>query len=253
MGRGVALESAGLISEAGEGLSPRSHNFYVTCVTVEGRGWEKGPAGRRRGALHRSAPAPGGAGAPEAAPGSAPLVLRVARLVRPGRHRGADSAHGRWPAAARPHGTARTFSAGRPRAPPGPAVLSGDRAAVPCRPVTFRSEVPRRTARSARLIAPVSHAWFSSGPPLAGTDTRTNETTPAVVTRRRGGDGPELRCDRGTAPATSSRGPCPACPARPGSGRGSPSRGRGSPVGRRRRSGPPGRRRRPPSAPGPGR
>ncbi|GAA1423953.1 hypothetical protein GCM10009601_27980 [Streptomyces thermospinosisporus] len=64
--------------------------------------------------------------------------------------------------------------AGRPRASPEPAVLLGDRSAVPCRPVTSRSEVPRRTARSARLIAPASHAWFFRARPwLARTPVPT--------------------------------------------------------------------------------
>ncbi|PKV87365.1 hypothetical protein BX283_4964 [Streptomyces sp. TLI_146] len=49
-----------------------------------------------------------------------------------------------------------------------------------------------------------------------------------------------IRSGPGTAPASSSRARCRACPARRGSGRGPPSRGSGSPGAHRRRSGTPG-------------
>jgi len=74
---------------------------------------------------------------------------------------------------------AGTCPAGRPRASPEPAVLLGDRAAVPCRPVTSWSEVPRRTAWSVRLIAPASHAWFCRARPwLARTPPPTKRCAP---------------------------------------------------------------------------
>ncbi len=126
------------------------------------------------------------------------------------------------------------FSADRPRASPEPAVSWVTGLLSPAVRPLPRSEVPRRTARSARLIAPESHAWFFSGPPLAGTDTGTNDAPPGTVTRRTGECGPELRCDRGTVRAGSCRGRSPACPAPPCSARGSPSRGRGSRAALRR-------------------
>lgn len=135
------------------------------------------------------------------------------------------------------------FSAGRPRASPRPTVLLGDRAAVPCRPVTCPERGPtahgtiRTPHRSSepRVVLP--------GPPLAGTDTGTNDTARGVVTRRTGERTPELttpepapdlRRGPGTVRAESSPTTCRACRGHPCSGRGPPSRGRGSPAGRRK-------------------
>ena len=134
----------------------------------------------------------------------------------------------------------------RPRSRP----LWGDRAAVPCRPVTCAGarshDVP-----SVRHTPQRSHAWFSfqARPWLARTPVPTKPARPSV-TRRTGESGPELRCARppgravrprapvrrglGTARAVSSPAPSPACRARPGSGRGPPSRATGSPVARPR-------------------
>ncbi len=116
---------------------------------------------------------------------------------------------------------------------PEPAVLLGDRAAVPCRPVTSleRGPTTHGTIRASHRSS--EPRVVLSGPRLADTDTGTNEAVRAPVTRRTGERRPELRCDRGTAPAASSPAPCPACPGPGGSGRGSPSRARGSRAGRR--------------------
>ncbi|MBM7437125.1 hypothetical protein JOC24_000500 [Streptomyces sp. HB132] len=77
---------------------------------------------------------------------------------------------------------------------------------------------------------------FPPLPPLAGADTGTNEAVRDPVTRRTGETRPERGCGRtafpyvapgrfpyvtpgrGTAPAASWRGPCPACPGRRCSG-----------------------------------
>ncbi len=126
------------------------------------------------------------------------------------------------------------FSAGRPRASPEPTVLLNDRAAVPCRPVTFLERGPTTHGTIRTPHRSSEPRVVLSGPPLAGTDTGTNEAVRGPVTRRTGECRPELRYDHGTARAGSCRGTSPACPAPPGSGRGSPSRGRGSPGARRR-------------------
>lgn len=145
---------------------------------------------------------------------------------------------------------------GRPRASPGVPGADrpwGDRAAVPCRPVTgagARShDVP-----AVRHTPQRSHAWFFlPGPPLAGTDIGTNEAPVRAVTRRTGEDAPELRSvpgclcrlghglrsGPGRARAASSRAPFPAFRARRGNGREPPFRATDSPGGRRRRPGPP--------------
>lgn len=130
------------------------------------------------------------------------------------------------------------------------------------------NEVPRRT--SVRLIVPAeprvvlrARPWLTRTPgptkPAAGRSravrvrghayvrapdvrrTRVSYADPARPqhprTRPREA---VLRCGPGRAPGASSRGRCPACRARPCSGRGRPSRGTGSRGGLRRRSGPPG-------------
>lgn len=97
-----------------------------------------------------------------------------------------------------------------------------------------RSEVPRRTARSVRLIAPGEPRVVLPGPPLAGTDIGTNEAVRVPVTRRTGERAAELRCDHGRVRGGSWRGGCRACRGPAGSDRGSPSRGTGSRDGRRR-------------------
>lgn len=139
----------------------------------------------------------------------------------------------------------RVISAGRPRASPEPTVLLGDRAAVPCRPVTCpeRGPTTHGTIRTSHRSG--EPRVVLSGPPLAGTDTGSNEAAGAAVTRRTGENhayvcAGNVRSCPGTAPAASSPGWCPAGPGRPGSGRGSPSRGTGSRAARRRRSVPAG-------------
>jgi hypothetical protein len=67
------------------------------------------------------------------------------------------------------------LSAGRPRASPEPSVLLGDRAAVPCRPVTSleRGPTTHGTIRTSHRSS--EPRVVLSGPPLAGTDNETNE------------------------------------------------------------------------------
>jgi hypothetical protein len=104
-------------------------------------------------------------------------------------------------------------SAGRPRASPRPAVLLGDRAAVPCRPVTFPERGPTTHGTIRTPHRSSEPRVVLTGPPLAGADTGTNDTVLGAVTRRTGERPPELRCDPGTAPGASWRGTYPACPA----------------------------------------
>lgn len=68
-------------------------------------------------------------------------------------------------------------SAGRPRASPEPAVYPGDRAAVPCRPVTSleRGPTTRGTIRTPHRSR--DPRVVLSGPPLAGADTGTTRRT----------------------------------------------------------------------------
>lgn len=105
------------------------------------------------------------------------------------------------------------ISAGRPRASPRPAVPLGDRAAVPCRPVTFpeRGPTTHGTIRTSHRSS--EPRVVLTGPPLAGADTGTNDTGRGTVTRRTGERPPELRCDPGTIPGASWRVTYPACPA----------------------------------------
>lgn len=81
------------------------------------------------------------------------------------------------------------------------------------------SEVPRRTGRSVRHIAPASHAWFFRAAPgwhghryqrrgRRGVTLRTGESGCVRLSPERG-----FRSDRGTAPEASSPARCPACPA----------------------------------------
>lgn len=116
-------------------------------------------------------------------------------------------------------------SAGRPRASPGPTVLLGDRAAVPCRPVTTLERGPTTHGTFRTSHRPSEPRVVLSGPPLAGTDTTTNEAVRGPVTRRTGESGPELRYDPGTVRAASSRARYRACRARRCSGGGSRSPG----------------------------
>ncbi|CAM5383114.1 hypothetical protein SHIRM173S_09280 [Streptomyces hirsutus] len=86
----------------------------------------------------------------------------------------------------------RTCPDGRPRASPEPAVLLGDRAAVPCRPVTRpeRGPTTHGTIRTSHRSG--EPRVVLSGPPLADTDTGTNGAIPVPVTRRTG----EKKCVR---------------------------------------------------------
>ncbi len=248
-----------------------ARDLCVTRVTSEAGGCGQGPRARDSG---RGGTGPLGVGTgirAAAVPSGAAPGGRAAWERRATGTAGAGGIGRDRPVAAGP---------GRPRDRP---PFLRDRAAVPCCPVTSAGarshDVPE-----VRHTPQRSHAWFLTGPPLAGTDTRTNEAGPEPVTRRTGESGPELRCGhpltcgalarprrrragrgapdrtrgagsdagrsrgipgalrcaRGTAPALSWPAPCPACPARPGSGRGPPSRAPGSPGGRPRRSGPPG-------------
>ncbi|MGX1271862.1 hypothetical protein RKD18_005056 [Streptomyces phaeoluteigriseus] len=67
------------------------------------------------------------------------------------------------------------FPAGRPRASPRPAVLLGDRAAVPCRPVTSLERGPTAHGTIRTPHRPSEPRVVLPGPPLAGTDIGTNE------------------------------------------------------------------------------
>lgn len=109
---------------------------------------------------------------------------------------------------------------GRPRSRPFSWVTGLLSPAVRSRPW---SEVPRRTARSVRLIAPAEPRVVLSGPPLAGADTTPTKwfagRSRAVRVRAApNSDTTGLRYDPGTVRAASSRGPYPACPARHCSG-----------------------------------
>lgn len=203
----------------------------------------KGPAGRSRGALLRQHRRQGGAGAWGSGAGglrrfvglypwSAPRRTGGARLVwtngSQGLHVNVVACYGTWGCSCivlegrrlrnlltRPCTFWPLCFAGRPRASPEPTVLWGDRAAVPCRPVTTLEP---------RVVC--------AGPPLAGTDTGTNEargrrSRAGRVRRRPNSDTDpydlrsglcDLRSGPGTAPATSSRGRSRACPARRCSG-----------------------------------
>lgn len=267
------FDSAGSINEAGERLHVHSHDSYVAWITREMRESPKrrraceGPRGTEPRGPSPSAPTSGQRRCPGSGAGGLRRLLSVALSapVRLGRRPGAFGARG-W---SRPlavgqrmatrlcvrglggflrivldgHGLRNrstqplcifAFSAGRPRASPGPTVLLNDRAAVPCRPVTFLERGPTTHGTIRTPHRSSEPRVVLSGPPLAGTDTGTNEAVRGPVTRRTGEYRPELRYDRGTVRAGSWRGTSPACPAPPGSGRGSPSRGRGSPGARPR-------------------
>ncbi|SDC73581.1 hypothetical protein SAMN05216505_103356 [Streptomyces prasinopilosus] len=199
----------------------------------------------------------------------------------PGAVRRGSGAWGKGPVVVLPYGVVPVGGPGRGHVPP---AGSGRPRSRPFSWVTgllspaarspVRSEVPRRTARSAHRVAPASHTWFCRARPwLARTPVPTRRSrlrSRAVRVRRaahvrtrhggpvpaggpaggrrtgRGGPAggafrrPGVRSCRGRAPAGSSRARCPACPGRPCSGRGPPSRGRGSRAGRRRRSVPAG-------------
>lgn len=222
-------------------------------------GHAKGPAGLSRGALLRQHRRQGSAGAWERRRGVAPLVscAGVAAPAHMGRTGGLDlwrcgSASnavvcgGTWGLSTHRAGSTGptqpfdpglcifAFSAGRPRASPEPTVLLGDRAAVPCRPVTTLERGPTTYGTTRTSHRSSKPRVVLSGPPLAGTDTSTNEAVRVAVTRRTGERGAELRCDRGTVREASWRGTCRACRGPRCSGRGSPSRGTGSRAARRR-------------------
>lgn len=228
---------------------------------------KKGPAGRSRGALLWSAPASGqrrclgsGAGglrrwsrsmavADGMAPGCACGAWEMQSLCPIGDLRGRRLLSGFLRIVLDRHGlrnlpaqlrTIPPAGPGRPRSRPFSWVTGLLSPAVRSLPW---SEVPRRTARSVRLIAPASHAWFFRARPWLA---RTSGPTKGCRCRSRAvrvrGDAYvrtrnvdfRVRSCRGRAPAASWRGRCRACPAPAGSGPGSPSRGRGSPGGRRR-------------------
>lgn len=141
------------------------------------------------------------------------------------------------------HGTIRTsHRSGEPRVvlsgPPLADTDTGTNGAIPV-PVT------RRTGEKNAYVCPCD------GVGTGGIRYRRRAGTGGRVHGRAGGwtygpaggrGGPSLgfRSCRGRAPAGSSRARCPACPGRPCSDRGSPSRGRDSRVGRRKRSVPAG-------------
>jgi len=233
-------------------------------MALEGPGsWSpracEGPRGFGPRGPSPSAPTSGQRRCLGAAPGGC-----AACLVRPGRRPGAHGAHG-WsrPLAVRKckqcsclrrdlglsthragwTGPTQPFdpglcifavSAGRPRASPEPTVLLGDRAAVPCRPATTLERGPTTYGTTRTSHRSSKPRVVLSGPPLAGTDTSTNEAVRVAVTRRTGERRPELRCDPGTVRAASWRGTYRACRGPRCSGRGSPSRGTGSRAARRR-------------------
>lgn len=82
----------------------------------------------------------------------------------------------------------------------------GDRAAVPCRPVTHAG-ARSHGVPAVRHTLQRSHAWFLPEPPLAGTDTGTNEATEVPVTRRTGESRSELGYASG-APSAAARQAC---------------------------------------------
>ncbi|MFD0211443.1 hypothetical protein ACFVH9_20590 [Streptomyces hirsutus] len=131
-----------------------------------------------------------------AAPSPAPDANLV-QGVRTRPWRAGPCSGGRAPALLRLHrslwfGPDRTCPAGRPRASPEPAVLLGDRTAVPCRPVTRpeRGPATHGTIRTSHRSG--EPRVVLSGPPLADTDTGTNGAIPVPVTRRTG----EKKCVR---------------------------------------------------------
>src|SRR5690348_14953867 len=69
---------------------------------------------------------------------------------------------------------------------PGADRYLGDRAAVPCRPVTSLERGPTTRGTAATSHRSREPRVVLSGPPLAGTDTDTNEVAHAAVTRRTG-------------------------------------------------------------------
>src|SRR4030095_14633703 len=94
---------------------------------------------------------------------------------------------------------------------PCPAFLLGDRAAVPCGPVTTLERGPTTYGTTRASHRSSKPRVVLSGPPLAGTDTTTNEGVLGAVTRRTGEKGPELRCDPGTVRGASWPGTYRAC------------------------------------------
>ncbi len=164
-GAGVALGSDGVTDRNRQWLSPSSRNSYVEWVTwsrVAGLGgfaqrWQgarEGPRGIRRC---------GGRDVPRGP------SLRRHRWS--GRHRCRGERRGGGER--RRHVVVRRRSA---PGVPGTGRLLGDRAAVPCRPVTSLGRGPTTYGvNPVRLIAPAEPRVVSSGPPLAGTDTSTND------------------------------------------------------------------------------
>lgn len=188
--------------EGCEGLQRGSQNLYVRWVTQAGRevpGTARGGAAR---AGQRGPHSEGPRGVRAAGPFADGTDVRAASVPRGGaggvrRWFGVpvgDAAHNRrssgldqwqfscgtrhWGGASYAscwmrHGPRNRFGqfwpwvANRRSAPGVPGAdrsFPGDRAAVPCRPVTVRSEVPRRTAPSVRLIAPAVATRGSFGP-----------------------------------------------------------------------------------------
>src|SRR4051812_45066263 len=154
-------------------FATRGHRADTARTPGRETGMRKAPRGGAAGPFARQHRRQGTAGAWRAAQGGAPL-----------------------PAGGGPPGPPRACvgSAGRPRASPEPTVLLGDRAAVPCRPVTCPGRGPTTYGTTRTSHRPSEPRVVLSGPPLAGTDTGTNEAPRAPVTRRTGESGPELRC-----------------------------------------------------------
>lgn len=159
----------------------------------------KGPARRKSRGPSASAPTSGQRRCLEAAPGDCAAGSEGGTRVGAPAHRGVRpvSTQGvRWRTV--PHREGRTTASatastaperippdgpGRPRSRPFSCVTGLLSPAVRSQPW---SEVPRRTARSVRLIAPAEPRVVLSGPNLAGTDTDTNEACRTTVTRRTG-------------------------------------------------------------------
>lgn len=152
--------------------------------------WSSGRGPRGRPRTHRARWPDGGATVSTASLG------KRARKTGPGRPGGAGD-RARSP-----------VGPGRPRSRPFSWVTGLLSPAVRSR---HWSEVPRRTGqRSVRLIAPAEPRVVRAGPPLAGTDTGTNEARPAPVTRRTGESRSELRsAGPGTRSASDPAGPGP--------------------------------------------
>lgn len=161
-----------------------ARDLCVTRVTSEAGGYGQGPRARDSG---RGGTGPSGVGTgvrAAAVPSGAAPGGRAAwgrKGTGDGRGSGRDREIGRLRPAPGVPGTDRPFCVTGLLSPAVRSQSAGARS----------HDVPE-----VRHTPQRSHAWFLTGPPLAGTDTRTNEAGPEPVTRRTGESGPELRCGR---------------------------------------------------------